>query len=38
MLHRLLHHAHILQIVGESYRFQAMRKAGQSAKRTRQVR
>jgi hypothetical protein len=29
MLDRLLHHAHIVQIAGESYRFKDKRKAGQ---------
>jgi len=34
MLDRLLHHAHIVQISGESYRLKDKRKAGQTAKRT----
>ncbi len=34
MLDRLLHHAHIVQITGESYRLQDKRKAGQATKRT----
>ena len=34
MLDRLLHHAHIVQISGESYRLKDKRKAGQAAKRT----
>ena len=34
MLDRLLHHAHIVQISGESYRLKDKRKAGQSARRT----
>jgi DNA replication protein DnaC len=29
MLDRLLHHAHIVQIAGESYRLKDKRKAGQ---------
>ncbi|WP_045770975.1 IS21-like element helper ATPase IstB [Xanthomonas albilineans] len=33
MLDRLLHHAHIVQISGESYRLKDKRKAGQTAKR-----
>ena len=33
MLDRLLHHAHIVQISGESYRLKDQRKAGQTAKR-----
>jgi len=33
MLDRLLHHAHIVQISGESYRLKDKRKAGQAAKR-----
>ncbi|RZJ83356.1 MAG: AAA family ATPase [Massilia sp.] len=33
MLDRLLHHAHIVQISGESYRLKDKRKAGQSTKR-----
>ena len=33
MLDRLLHHAHIVQIAGESYRLKDKRKAGQAAKR-----
>lgn len=33
MLDRLLHHAHIVQITGESYRLKDKRKAGQSTKR-----
>ena len=34
MLNRLLHHAHIVQIAGESYRLKAKRKAGQAVRRT----
>jgi len=34
MLDRLLHHAHIVQITGESYRLKDKRKAGQTARRT----
>jgi len=34
MLDRLLHHAHIVQISGESYRLKDKRKAGQAARRT----
>jgi DNA replication protein DnaC len=34
MLDRLLHHAHIVQITGESYRLKDKRKAGQTAKKT----
>ena len=34
MLDRLLHHAHIVQITGESYRLKDKRRAGQAAKRT----
>jgi DNA replication protein DnaC len=34
MLDRLLHHAHIVQITGESYRLKDKRKAGQAARRT----
>ena len=34
MLDRLLHHAHLVQITGESYRLKNKRKAGQAAKRT----
>jgi len=34
MLDRLLHHAHIVQIGGESYRLKDKRKAGQTARRT----
>ncbi len=34
MFDRLLHHAHIVQISGESYRLKDKRKAGQTAKRT----
>ncbi|MBS1835380.1 MAG: IS21-like element helper ATPase IstB [Acidobacteria bacterium] len=34
MLDRLLHHAHIVQITGESYRLKDKRKAGQTAKQT----
>ncbi len=34
MLDRLLHHGHIVQIAGESYRLKDKRKAGQSARRT----
>ena len=33
MLDRLLHHAHIVQIVGESFRLKDQRKAGQAARR-----
>ena len=33
MLDRLLHHAHIVQIAGESYRLKDKRKAGQAARR-----
>jgi len=33
MLDRLLHHAHIVQITGESYRLKDKRKAGQTASR-----
>lgn len=33
MLDRLLHHAHIVQISGESYRLKEKRKAGQTARR-----
>ncbi|MGH8442690.1 MAG: IS21-like element helper ATPase IstB [Nevskiaceae bacterium] len=33
MLDRLLHHAHIVQIAGESYRLKDKRKAGQATKR-----
>ncbi len=33
MLDRLLHHAHIVQITGESYRLRDKRKAGQTARR-----
>lgn len=33
LLDRLLHHAHIVQIVGESYRLKDKRKAGATAKR-----
>ncbi|AJZ53044.1 DNA replication protein [Xanthomonas citri pv. citri] len=33
MLDRLLHHAHIVQIGGESYRLKDKRKAGQTAAR-----
>ena len=33
MLDRLLHHAHIVQISGESYRLKDKRKAGQAARR-----
>jgi DNA replication protein DnaC len=33
MLDRLLHHAHIAQITGESYRLKDKRKAGQAARR-----
>jgi hypothetical protein len=32
MLDRLLHHAHIVQITGKSYRLKDKRKAGQTAK------
>jgi DNA replication protein DnaC len=34
MLDRLLHHAHIVQITGDSYRLKDKRKAGQAAKKT----
>ena len=34
MLDRLLHHAHIVQISGESYRLKDKRRAGQAARRT----
>lgn len=34
MLDRLLHHAHIVQITGESYRLKDKRNAGQAARRT----
>jgi len=34
MLDRLLHHAHIVQILGESYRMKDKRKAGQTKRRT----
>lgn len=34
MLDRLLHHAHIVQISGESYRLRDKRKAGQAARRS----
>ena len=34
MLNRLLHHAHIVQIAGESYRLKDKRKAGQAERRT----
>jgi DNA replication protein DnaC len=34
LLDRLLHHAHIVQITGESYRLKDKRKAGQAARRT----
>jgi DNA replication protein DnaC len=37
MLDRLLHHAHIVQITGESYRLKDKRKAGQTAKKTASV-
>jgi DNA replication protein DnaC len=30
----LLHHAHIVQITGESYRLKDKRKAGQATRRT----
>ncbi|AOK21160.1 hypothetical protein WM34_18110 [Burkholderia ubonensis] len=33
MLDRLLHHAHIVQISGESYRLKDKRKAGQTSTR-----
>ena len=33
MLDRLLHHAHIVQITGESYRLKDKRKAGQAQKK-----
>ena len=35
MLDRLLHHAHIVQITGESYRLKDKRKAGQTKGRPR---
>ena len=34
MLDRLLHHAHIVQITGDSYRLKDKRKAGQAGKKT----
>lgn len=34
MLDRLLHHAHIVQVTGESYRLKDKRKGGQTARRT----
>lgn len=34
LLDRLLHHAHIVQIVGESYRLKDKRKAGSTSRRT----
>ncbi|WP_396022755.1 ATP-binding protein [Comamonas odontotermitis] len=34
MLDRFLHHAHIVQIICESYRLKDKRKAGQTARRT----
>jgi len=37
MLDGLLHHAHIVQITGESYRLKDKRKAGQTAKKTASV-
>ncbi len=37
MLDRLLHHAHIVQITGESYRLKDKRKAGQAARRAQPV-
>lgn len=37
MLDRLLHHAHIVQITGESYRLKDKRKVGQTARRTTSV-
>lgn len=37
MLDRLLHHAHIVQITGDSYRLKDKRKAGQAAKKTASV-
>lgn len=37
MLDRLLHHAHIVQISGESYRLKDKRKAGQAPRRTTSV-
>ncbi|HRO57871.1 MAG TPA: ATP-binding protein, partial [Burkholderiaceae bacterium] len=33
ILDRLLHHAHIVQITGESYRLKDKRRAGQAARR-----
>jgi hypothetical protein len=37
MLDRLLHHAHIVQITGESYRLKDKRKAGQTARKRHQL-
>jgi DNA replication protein DnaC len=37
MLDRLLHHAHIVQITGESYRLKDKRRAGQAARRQQAV-
>lgn len=37
MLDRLLHHAHIVQITGESYRLKDKRKVGQTSRRTQPV-
>lgn len=34
MLDRLLHHAHVVQITGESYRLKDNRRAGQTNSRT----
>ena len=34
LLDRLLHHAHVVQITGESYRLKDKRKAGQTRGRT----
>ena len=34
ILDRLLHHAHIVQISGESYRLKDKRRAGQTARRS----
>ena len=34
LLDRLLHHAHIVQIVGESFRLKDKRKAGATPRRT----
>ena len=37
MLDRLLHHAHIVQISGESYRLKHKRKAGTTRSRTAEI-